>query len=63
MDPFDQLRRPRIKPEAIIAFVIGTMAAYFIQFSVLGLIRPNGLLTFLIIAVIGGGWYHIRKVV
>jgi len=53
--------RRRINVEAIIAFVIGVLAAYLIQISV-GFGGGN-LFTVLIVIAVGGLWYHIRRVV
>lgn len=63
MDPFERefgFRR-RINVEAIIAFVVGVLVAYLIQVSV-GF-GGGTLLTVLIVAGVGGLWYHIRRVV
>ena len=60
MDPFEQHFRRRIKVDAILAFVVGVVAAYVIQSSV-GL-GGGGLLTVIIVAVVGGLWYKLRNV-
>ena len=60
MDPFEQHFRRRVKPDAIIAFVVGVFAAYIIQ-STIGL-GGGGLFTTIIVAAIGGLWYRIRNV-
>ncbi|HYZ93617.1 MAG TPA: hypothetical protein VFA34_14685 [Actinomycetota bacterium] len=62
MDPFERQFgfRRRINVEAIIAFVIGVLAAYVIQVSV-GFGGGN-LFTVLIVVAVGGLWYHIRRV-
>jgi hypothetical protein len=62
VDPFERQFgfRRRINVEAIIAFVIGVLAAYVIQVSV-GFGGGN-LFTVLIVVAVGGLWYHIRRV-
>lgn len=61
MDPWERQFRQRIKPDAIIAFVVAVLAAYVIQFS-LGF-GASRILTVLIVALVGGLWYRIRNVV
>lgn len=62
MDPFERefSFRRRINVQAIIAFVLGVLAAYLIQVSA-GL-RGGNLFTVLIVIAVGGLWYHIRRV-
>ena len=62
MDPFERefSFRRRINFEAIIAFVVGVLAAYLLQVS-LGFGGGN-LLTVLVVIAVGGLWYHIRRV-
>ncbi len=62
MDPFERQFgfRHRINAQAIIAFVVGVLAAYIIQVSV-GFGGGN-LFTVLIVVAVGGLWYHIRRV-
>jgi len=60
MDPFEQHFRRRVKVDAIIAFVVGVFVAYVVQSSA-GL-GGGGLLTVIIVAVIGGLWYKLRNV-
>ena len=62
MDPFEQQFRRRANIEAIIAFVIAVVVAYFIH-ALLGMQRQNTLFTVLIVLAVGGLWYHIRRVV
>ena len=62
MDPFEQQFRRRANIEAIIAMVLGVVAAYFIH-VLLGMQRQNTLFTVLIVLAVGGLWYHIRRVV
>jgi hypothetical protein len=65
MDPFErQFNRGGFKPEAIVAFIVGVVAAY-IAHQLLGLqaYPPNGLFTMLIVTAVGGLWYQIRGVV
>jgi ABC-type maltose transport system permease subunit len=59
MDPFEQHFRRRIKVDAIVAFVVGVVAAYVIELA-LGTI--NNLLTVIIVVVAGGLWYKLRNV-
>lgn len=60
MDPFERHFRRNINWEAIAAFVVGAFVAYLVT---RWLKTENGLLTVLIVAGIGGLWYHIRRVV
>lgn len=61
MDDFArQFRRP-VKPDAIIAFAVGTVAAYILQFSLS--LGGGRIFTTLIVAAIGGLWYKLRDVV
>jgi uncharacterized membrane protein len=63
MDPWDDhpdLRR-KINWQAIIAFIIGALVAYFIQIR-LGF-GGGDLFAGLITVAVGGLWYHIRRVV
>jgi hypothetical protein len=62
MDPFERQFRRRANIEAIIAFVIAIVIAYFIH-ELLGMTRQNSLFTVLIVLAVGGLWYHIRRVV
>jgi hypothetical protein len=62
MDPFERQfeRRSGVKPDAIIAFFVGVLAAYVIA----QLLRvDNRFFTVLIVALVGGLWYRIRNVV
>ena len=59
MDPFEQHFRRRVKVDAIVAFVVGVLAAYVIELA-LGTI--NNLLTVIIVAAVGGLWYKLRNV-
>lgn len=52
--------RRRINIEAIIAFLLGVLAAYILQVRV-GFGGGN-LFTVLIVVAVGGLWYHIRRV-
>ncbi len=60
MDPFEQHFRRRVKADAIIAFIVGVFAAYVIQ-ATAGL-GGGGLLTTIIVALVGGLWYRLRNV-
>ena len=63
MDPFErQFRGRTLKVDAIIAFVVGVLAAYVIQGPVLGL-GGGRFFTVIIVALIGGLWYRLRDVV
>jgi hypothetical protein len=59
MDPFEQHFRRRIKVDAIVAFVVGVLAAYVIALTIN---TASNLLTVLIVAVVGGLWYKLRNV-
>lgn len=61
MDPFERefSFRRRMNVEAVIAFVLGVLAAYLLQIS-LGFGGGN-LLTVLIVIAVGGLWYHLRR--
>lgn len=50
----------RVRPDALIAYGLGSLAAYVIQVS----FRFGGgaILSTLIIAAVGGLWYYYRKV-
>jgi hypothetical protein len=63
VDPFERefSFRRRINVQAIIAFVVGVLAAYLIQVSA-GFGGGN-LLTVLIVIAVGGLWYHLRRVI
>ena len=62
MEPFEQqFGRRKINWNAIVAFVVAVVVAYVIQ-------RPlnfggGNLFTMLIVVAVGGGWYHIRRIV
>jgi hypothetical protein len=62
MEPFEQqFGRRKINWNAIIAFLIAVVVAYFIQ-------RPlnfggGNFFTMLIVVAVGGAWYHIRRIV
>jgi hypothetical protein len=62
MDPFERQfqRGSGVKTDAIIAFVVGTVAAYVIAQA---LQTSNRFFTVLIVALVGGLWYRIRNVV
>lgn len=60
MDPFEQHFRRRVKPDAIVAFIVGVVAAYLIQGT--ARLGGGGLLTTIIVAVVGGVWYRLRNV-
>ena len=60
MDPFEQHFRRRVKTDAIIAFIVGVLAAYLIQ-ATLGL-GGGAFFTTIIVALVGGLWYRIRNV-
>jgi hypothetical protein len=64
VDPFERQFdfRRKVNVEAIIAFVIGVVVAYLLQVKA-GFGPGNSLLTVLIVAAVGGGWYHIRRVI
>jgi hypothetical protein len=62
VDPFERQFQRRIKPDAIIAFFVGVLAAYAIQGPVLRL-GGGKLFTVLIVALVGGLWYRVRDVV
>lgn len=63
MDPFDrfEFRRRKVNVQAIIAFILGVVVAYVLQFRLR--FGGGGLLTTLIVVGVGGLWYHIRRVV
>jgi hypothetical protein len=68
MEPFEQQfgRRRNINYEAIGAFVVAMIVAFFVQkaFGLIGpFYRPNGILTALVVCGIGGFWYQIRKII
>jgi hypothetical protein len=62
MEPFEQqFGRRKINWNAIVAFVVAVVVAFVIQ-------RPlnfggGNLFTMLIVVAVGGGWYHIRRIV
>jgi hypothetical protein len=62
MEPFErQFGQRKINWNAIIAFVVAVVVAYLIQ-------RPlnfggGNFFTMLIVVAVGGGWYHIRRIV
>jgi hypothetical protein len=62
VDPFERQFsfRRRINFEAILAFLVGVLAAYILQVRV-GFGGGN-LFTVLIVVAIGGLWYHVRRV-
>lgn len=60
VDPFERHFRRRVKPDAIIAFLVAVVVAYVVA-TVLNIY--NTLLTMIIVAGIGGLWYKFRKVV
>ncbi len=65
MDPFERdFNKRRFNVQAMIAFLVGVIAAYLAH-QVLGLqaYPPNGLFTMLIVTAVGGLWYHIKRVV
>lgn len=61
-DPFERefSFRRRINVQAIVAFVLGVLAAYILQVRI-GFGGGN-LFTVLIVVAVGGLWYHIRRV-
>ena len=62
MDPFDRFEfKRRINWEAIAAFLVGALVAYFF-YDKTGL-HENQILTWLIVVGIGGLWYHLRRIV
>jgi hypothetical protein len=63
MEPFErQFGKGRnINVQAIIAFVVAVLVAYFIQRTLD--FRGGNLFTMLIVVAVGGGWYHLRKIV
>ncbi len=63
MDPFERefSFRRKTNVQAIVAFLLGVAAAYFIQISV-GF-GGGGLFTTLVVVAVGGLWYHIRRVI
>jgi len=63
MDPFERQFsfRRRINVQAIIAFILGVLAAYILQVRV-GFGGGN-LFTVVIVVAVGGLWYHIRRIV
>lgn len=60
MQPFEFERR-NVKPDAIIAFVLGVVAAYIIQ-MIVGIGTQSLIFQTLIVTAVGGLWYHWRKV-
>lgn len=62
MDPFERefSFRRRVNSQAIVAFVLGVVAAYLLQVR-LGF-GGGSLLTVLIVIAVGGLWYNIRRV-
>lgn len=65
MDPFErQFDRRNINVQAIVAYVIGVIVAYILH-RVMGLqlYPPNTIFSLLIIVAVGGGWYHLRRIV
>jgi len=62
MDPFErQFTRRNINWEAIAAFVVAVVVAYFIQKTLD--FRGGNLFTMLIVVAVGGFWYHLRRIV
>jgi uncharacterized membrane protein len=59
VDPFERHFQRRINWEAIVAFLVGVLVAYVVSLKV----GQSNLLTVLIVAGIGGLWYHLRRVV
>ncbi len=62
MEPFErQFGRRQINWEAIGAFIVAVVVAYLIQKS--AGFRGGNLFTMLIVVAVGGGWYHLRRIV
>ena len=62
MEPFErQFGQRKINWEAIGAFVVAVVVAYLIQKS--AGFRGGNLFTMLIVVAVGGGWYHLRRIV
>lgn len=54
----------RVKPDAVIGFVLGLVVAYLVQ-RLMGLspIAGSGpIFTTIIVTAVAGAWYHFRKV-
>lgn len=65
MDPFErQFDRRKINVQALIAYAIGVIVAYILH-RVMGLqiYPPNTIFSMLVIVAVGGGWYHLRRIV
>jgi branched-subunit amino acid ABC-type transport system permease component len=62
VDPFERFEfKRKIKIDAILAFVVGVVLAYLLQFK--ANFGSSSLLTVLIVLVVGGFWYKARKVI
>ena len=58
-----------VKTDAIIGFLLGAAVSYLLQFRLRVLPSPGGgflsggqIMQMLIVAGVGGGWYHFRKI-
>ena len=62
MEPFErQFGQRKINWNAIIAFFVAVVVAYLIQKS--AGFRGGNIFTMLIVVAVGGGWYHLRRIV
>ena len=65
MDRFERRRygfdERGIRPDAIIAFLVGVLVAWVVAIRVLNI--RSGLFFTLIVIAVGGLWYHWRRVV
>lgn len=61
MEHYERQFRRRIKPDAIVAFVVAVVVAYIIQIPLR--FGGGGFFTVLIVALVGGLWYRLRNVV
>jgi hypothetical protein len=60
MDRYRFGEERRVRPDALIAFAVGTVVAYLIALQ----LRIGGrIFLTLLVAAIGGLWYHWRKIV
>lgn len=50
----------RVKPDAIIAYVVGVLVSYVIQSGLR--FGGGGIMTTIIVVATGGIWYHWRRV-
>ena len=66
MDPFERFdfRRRRVNLEAIAAFLVAAIVAFVLTQIAYGrLMFRAGILGTLIVAAVGGLWYHLRRVI